>query len=302
MVDELDQVRGVLSGLSYGLRPLLRPVSTNAIAASLKWRNRSFDVGSHLARLSSIGDVQRLPGGLWLPCCTTLVRCATVLVTVSGLPTSQLATELGEIPQAAGDSRFIVGSAIADSDIRLRDFRTWCRAPASSLSWAEDVIANAQYWQATLTEGMEWHDHWNSETRGRWRELFADVDLTRGAVLARIRARHGQAEYFLLRSHCGALQMAEISKVDGEHQRLRYALLAMAGNPASYRILRVADGFLEVSLPRVLPQPESMVLHALGRTAPDSQEWMPTFSLPHQAWPQLEQMLTGLGLIRSKAA
>lgn len=302
MTEELDQVRGVLAALSNRSTSLLQPVSTNAITAALKWRNRSFDVGQCLDRLGRVGDVQRLRGGLWLPCSTTLVRCAGLLVAVSGLPTTRLAAELGEDPQRLGDSRTVAGSSITESDIRLRDFGTWCSAPESSLRWSEALIANARYWQGTLTEGMEWHDHWTPGRRGRWSELHADVDLERGPVLARLRSRNGAAEHFLLRRNGSALQMAEVPKVEGEHQRLRYALLAAAGNPANFRLARQADGFTDVAVPRILPSPEAMVLGALGRVLTDPEEWEQVFGLPESAWPQVERMLMGLGLVRSDAA
>lgn len=303
MTEELDKVRGVLAALSNrGTSSLLQPVSTNAITAALKRLNRSFDSGQHLDRLAKVGDVQRLRGGMWLPCSTTLVRCAGLLVAVSGLPTARLATELGEDPQRLGDSRTIAGSSIAEADIRLRDFGTWCRAPVSSLRWSEALIANARYLQGILTEGMEWHDHWAAGRRGRWRELHPDVDLERGPALARLRSRHGAVDHFLLRRFGGALQMAEVPKVEGEHQRLRYALLAAAGNPAQFRLASQADCFIEVSVPRVLPGPEAMVLAALGRALTDPDEWEQVFRLPESAWPQVERMLVGLGLVRSDAA
>jgi hypothetical protein len=302
MTEELDQVRGVLTALSNRGTALLQPVSTNALAAALKWRNRSFDSGRCLDRLGRVGDVQRLRGGLWLPCSTTLVRCAGLLVAVSGLPTTRLAAELDENPQRLGDSRTVAGSSIAETDPRLRDFGTWCRAPVSSLRWSETLIANARYLQGTLTDGMEWHDHWTAGRRGRWTELHPDVNLERGPALARLRSRHGAAEYFLLRRYGGGLQMAEVPKAEGEHQRLRYALLAAAGNPVQFRLARQAGGFIEVSVPRVLPGSEAMVLAALGRvlTAPD--EWEQVFSIPESAWPQVERMLLGLGLVRSAGA
>ena len=302
MIEELDQVRGVLAALSNRSTSLLQPVSTNAITAALKWRNRSFDSGQCLDRLSRVGDVQRLRGGLWLPCSTTLVRCAGLLVVVSGLPTTRLAAELGEDPQSLGDCRTVAGSSVAESDIRLRGFGTWCRAPESSLRWSEALIANARYWQGTLTEGMEWHDHWTPGRRGRWSELHPDVDLERGPVLARLKSRYGAVEHFLLRRNGSALQMAEVPKVEGEHQRLRYALLAAAGNPAKFRLIRQADGFVEVSVPRILPGPEVMVLGALGRVLSDPEEWEQVFRLSESAWPQVGRMLMGLGLERSDVA
>ena len=302
MTEELDQVRGVLAALSNRGTSLLQPISTNAVTAALKWRNRSFDSGQCLDRLARVGDVQRLRDGLWLPCSTTLVRCAGLLVAVSGLPTTRLAAELGEDPQRPGDSRTVVGSSIAGSDIRLRDFGTWCHAPESSLHWSEALIANARYLQGTLTEGMEWHDHWTAGRRGRWSELHPNVDLERGPVLTRLRSRHGAAEHFLLRRNGGALQMAEVPKAEGEHQRLRYALLAAAGNPATFRLARQVDGFIEVSVPRILPGPEAMALGALGRVLTDPEEWEQVFSLPESAWLQVERMLNGLGLVRSDAA
>ncbi|MDQ2640382.1 MAG: hypothetical protein M3Y79_07370 [Pseudomonadota bacterium] len=302
MTEELDEVRGVLAALANRGNGLLQPVSTNAVTAALKWRNRSFDSGQCLDRLGKVGDVQRLPGGLWLPCSTKLFRCAGLMVAVSGLPTTRLATELGENPQKAGDCRVFAGSAITESDIRLRDFGMWCTAPESSLLWSAALIADARYWQGTLTEGMEWHDHWTPGRRSRWSELHVDVDLERGPVLARLRSRHGAAEHFLLRRNGGALQMAEVSKVEAEHHRLRYALLAAAGNPANFRIARQADGFTEVAVPRILPGPEAMVLGALGRVLTNPEEWEQVYSLPESAWPQVERILMGLGLVRSDAA
>jgi hypothetical protein len=302
MTGELDEVRGVLAALADRGNPLLQPVSTNAVTAALKRRNRSLDSGQCLDRLGRVGDVQRLRGGLWLPCSTTLVRCASLLVAVSGLPTPLLATELGGNPQTPGDSRTVAASSVAESDIRLRNFDSWCRAPASSLRWSDVFIANARYLQGTLTEGMEWHDHWTAGRRVRWSELYPDVDLERGPALARLRSRQGAAEHFLLRRHGGALQMADVPKVQGEHQRLRYALLTAAGNPVKFRLARQADGFIEVSVPRILPSSEAMVLAALGRALTDPGDWEQVFSLPESAWPQVERMLMGLGLVRSDAA
>ncbi len=301
MTEELDQVRGVLAALSNRGTALLQPVSTNAITAALKWRNRSFDSGQCLDRLGRVGDVKRLRGGLWLPCSTTLVRCAGLLVAVSGLPTPRLATELGGNPQTPGDSRTVAASSVAESDIRLRDFNTWCLAPGSSHRWSEALIANARYWQGALTEGMEWHDHWTPGIRRRWIELYPDIDLSRGPALARLRSRRGVAEYFLLRRDGGVLQITEVSKIEGEHQRLRYALLAAAGNPAMFRLDCQTNGFIEVSVPRVLPGPETMVLSALGRVLTTPDEWEQVFSISESAWPQVERMLVRLGLVRSDA-
>ncbi len=300
-MEELDQVRGALAALANRGGPLLQPVSTNAVSASIRLRNRSFDSGQCLDRLRRVGDVQRLRGGLWLPCSTTLVRCSGLLIAVSGLPTFRVATELGVSPQTLGDSRTVAASSVAESDTRLRDFGTWCRAPASSRRWSETLIAGARYGQAVLTDGMEWHDHRTVGNRRRWIELHPNVDLDCGPVLARLRSRNGSAEYFLLRRNGGALQMAEVPKTEGEHQRLRYALLAAAGNPAVFRLARRAVGFIEVSVPRVLPEPEAMVLSALGRALTTPDEWEQVFSISESACPQVERMLVGLGLVRSDA-
>jgi hypothetical protein len=302
MTEDLDQVRGVLAALSNRGTSLLQPVSTNAVSAAIKLRNRTLDSGQCLNRLGSVGDVQRLPGGLWLPCSTTLIRCAGILLAVSGLPTSRLATELGENPLPLGDSRAVAASRIPPSDTRMRDFDTWCRAPISSVRWSEALMANSPYWQATLTEGMEWHDHWTEEMRWRWSVLHADVDLSRGPALARLKGRHGAAEYFLLRRNPGGLQMAEVPKAEGEHHRLRYSLLSTAGNPATFRAAVTADGFTSVSVPRHLPSPEFMVLTALANALTPPEAWEQEFRIPEAAWPQVERMLAGLGLTRSHAA
>jgi hypothetical protein len=149
---------------------------------------------------------------------------------------------------------------------------------------------------------MEWHDHWTPKIRIRWSELHRDVDLSRGIALGRLKGRHGTATYLVLRRNGGVLEMADVSMADGSHHRLRYALLAAAGNSEQYRSTPVADDLQEVEVTRVLPAPESMVLSALGRalTAPDA--WDQVFQIPEAAWPQVEAMLTGLGLIRSDAA
>jgi len=298
---ELDQVRGVLAALANRGTALLQPVSTNAVSAALTRRNRVLESGQYLDRLSRVGDVQRLRGGLWLPCSTTLVRCAGLLVAVSGLPTPRLATELGANPQTIGDSRAVVGMSISESDVRLRDFETWCRAPASSVRWSEALIANAQYWQWTLTEGMELHDHWTTGIHRRWTELHPNVDLSRGPALARLRV-HGAAEYFLLRRYSASLQMAEVLKDEGTDQRLRYALLAAAGNPTTFSSKVSSHDFREIGVPSILPAPESMVLTALGRVLTPPDPWEQVFSIPESAWPQVERMLTALGLVRSDSA
>lgn len=298
---DLDQVRGVLAALANRGTTLLQPVSTNAVSEALKRRNRVLDSRQYLDRLSHVGDVQRLRG-LWLPCPTTLVRCAGLLVAVSGLPTPRLATELGASPLIVGDSRAVPRTSISESDIRLRDFDSWCRAPASSVRWSEALIANARYWQGTLTEGMELHDHWTAGIHRRWTELHPSVDLSRGPALARLRGFHGAAEYFLLRRHSSRLQMAEVPKDEWAHQRLRYALLAAASNPATFRSKVTLDGFREIGVPRILPTPESMVLTALGRVLTPPDDWEQVLSIPESAWPQVERMLTGLGLVRSNAA
>ena len=300
--EELDQVRGTLAALSNRGTFLLYPVPTHAITMALNRRNRTLDSGQCLDRLGRVGDVQRLRGGLWLPCSTTLIRCASLLVAVSGLPTLRLAAELGEEPHTLGDSRAIAGSSIAESDVRLRDFSTWCRAPVSSLRWSEALIANARYSQAALIDGMEYHDHWTVGVRQRWAELCSDVDLLHGPALARFRSRPGAAEYFILRRDLGSLQMAEVPKSEGEHQRLRYALLASAGNPSEFHVIRQSDGFIEVGVPRILPSAEAMVLTALGRAFTSPDEWVQKFSVPEPAWPQVQRMLVALGLIRSDAA
>jgi hypothetical protein len=302
MTEDLDQVRGVLAALSNRGTSLLQPVSTNAVSAAVTLRNRTLDSGQCLNRLGSVGDVQRLPGGLWLPCSTTLIRCAGILLAVSGLPTPRLATELGENPLTLGDSRAVAASCIPPSDIRLRDFDTWCRAPASSVRWSETLMANSPYWQGTLTEGMEWHDHWTAGMHWRWSELHPDVNLSRGPALARLKGRHGAAEYFLLRRNANGLQMAEVPKAGGEHQRLRYSLLSSAGNPATYRAAATADGFRRVRVPRILPIPEFMVLTALASALTPPEAWEQEFRIPEAAWPQVEQMFAGLGLARSDAA
>jgi hypothetical protein len=302
MTGELDQVRGVLAALANRGTSLLQPVSTNAVLAALRRRNRELDTGKCLGRLSHVGDIQRLRGGLWLPCSTTLVRCAGLLIVVSGFPTPRLAIELGVHPVTMGDSRVITGASVSEPDIRLRDFDTWCRAPTSSIRWAESFIVNAQYWQGTLMEGMQWHDHWSERIHRRWNELDANVDLSRGPVLARIRHRHGAAEYFLLRRGRPGLEIAEVPISEGTHQRLRYALLAASGNPAAFRLTRSAGGFVEIVAPLDLPGPESMVLSALARALTPTNAWEQMLSIPEAALPQVERMLTGLGLVRRDAA
>lgn len=302
MTGELDQVRGVLTALANRGTSLLQPVSTNAVLAALRRRNRELDTGKCLGRLSHVGDVQRLRGGLWLPCSTTLVRCAGLLIVVSGFPTPRLAIELGVNPVTRGDSRVITGTSVSEHDIRLRDFDTWCRAPTSSITWAESLIVNAQYWQGTLMEGMQWHDHWSESIYRRWNELDANVDLSRGPVLARIRHRHGAADYFLLRRGSCGLEMAEVPMSEGAHQRLRYALLAASGNPAAFRVTRSVDGFVEIVVPVDLPGPESMVLTALGRALTTASTWEQVLSIPESALLQVKRTLEGLGLVQRDAA
>jgi hypothetical protein len=297
MTEELDQVRGVLASLSNRGAAVLQPVTTSAIAAALKRRNRNFDSGRCLERLSRVGDVQRLPGGTWLPCPTSLVQCADLIIAVSGLPTSRLVTELGTLPQGYGDSRVLTVPSIAKSDIRVRDFGSWCRAPASSLRWSEALIENSQYRQGLVTEGMEWHDHVTAGKRRRWSDLHPTLKLECDPVLARLRSKHGRTEYFLLRGHGGALQMAEVKKEEGQHQRLRYALLASAGNHEKYRSSRKEGNSIEVSVPRTLPDPEAMVLAALGRLHSKPDDWEQVFNLPEASWPQVERMLRALGLV-----
>lgn len=299
MTEDLDQVRGVLTSLANRGASLLQPVSTNAVSGALKRRNRILDSDDCLNRLSRVGDVQRLRGGYWLPCPTTLVRCAGLLVAISGSPTRRLAAELGEDPLTIGDSRIVLGMSIADTDIRLRRFDTWCSAPESSLRWAETLIRNARYWRATLTEGMEWYDLRTARNHSRWNELRLDTDISRGPALARLRGRQG-SEYFLLRRSGDGFEIAEVSKHQSEHQRLRYALLAAAGNPAPFRLVDTGDGFVELSVPRILPAPESMVLTALGHTLTPPDAWEQVIRVPESAWPQIAKMLAALGLALSE--
>lgn len=303
MSEELDQVRGVLAALANRGAPLLQPVFTSAVSAALRWRNRVLESGECLNLLSEVGDVQCLPGGLWLPCPTTLVRCAGLLVVVSGLPTSRLAGELGgQVPLTLGISRTVSANSIAEYDIRMRDFFSWCRAPVSSVVWAENLIANMQYRSGTVIEGMEWHDHWTPGIDRRWSEFRSDVELSRNVVLARFSGRSRVAVYFVLRRNGNRLEMADVPKSEGMHQRIRYALLAAAGNPAIYRSVPASDGIRDVSVPRILPSPEFMVLSALGNSLTPPDAWEQVFRIPESAWPQIEQMLAGLGLARSDAS
>ena len=297
----LDEVRGLLSSLANRGRAFLEPISSIALSGALRRRSRDVDVVLCLERLHKIGDVQRLPGGYWLPAPTTLVKCAELYAVVSGWPTTWLSETFGAEVTQGGIGRVIQVTAVPDPRHLEAPFVAWCRAPDRTDIWTEDFIKEAPFSTVELGVGLEIFNHWDSVSGTRWGPYGSLASAPKGIAYGRKKDPFGARVYFLIRSNSeGIVDCMQVPREQGTHHRLKYGLLALAGQPQEFLALEYPS-HVRVKLPRHLPDPEDRLLDAIGRVTLRDEDWYQIVEIPNLAWPQVEKVLYGLGFVRETA-
>lgn len=293
--DALDQVRGVLYALANRSEAFYCPVSTLSIRCALERRNRSIAPADTLEALYSIGDVQRLTGGYWLPVITALVPLGSSAIVISGAPTQIVEEHLRTVVRSMGYSRIASHLTEAAASLPQRTFLSWCGAPPITTVWVKQYITDAAFTRQFIDEGFECFNHWMKRTDTRWLDNHHRNSIPDGVVLARVRTPVGKL-YLLCRFLGGRpISISEIGYQWSIAWRLALGLRALQHNPSKFQVRRDDVTTATIIVTRFLPSEELMVLHALGEV----REYTATqiaITLDEATIAPTVQMLTSLGL------
>jgi hypothetical protein len=293
--DTLDQVRGVLCALANRGETYFSPISTLSIRFSLDRRNREIAPADTLQLLYAIGDVQRLPGGYWLPVPTTLVQLGELAVVISGTPTQRLEDYLGTPVRSSGYSRVVPHLHVTTSSLPRRSFASWCGAPSSTTDWTIQYINAAAYSRQFVDNGFECFDHWSKRTVTRWLDSRQRDKIPDGVVLSRARSPVGTLHLLCKFRGGRPLAMCEIGYEWSTAWRLALGLRALHGNHARFRVRQDSETESTLVITRFLPSEETIVLHALGSARQDTATTL-GITLDDASVPPMVQMLISLGL------
>jgi hypothetical protein len=292
--DTLDQIRGVLCALSNRGESFCSPVSTLSIRFALARRNRELAPADHLKLLYSIGDVQSLPGGYWLPVPTTLVPLGqSSAIVISGAPTQTLEGQLGTVVSAPGYSRQIFRSSRHTTTHPHRTFASWCRTPMDTVEWTKHYLDHATFASQFVDEGFETFDHWSRRTNVRWIDKERRASVPDGAILSRMRTHVGTLYALFKFRRSRPIAYVEIEDRDTAW-RLALGLRAIANSHAIFRVRRVSESKSTLSVTRFLPSEELTTLRALGTVQEEGATL--SFTLHEPVVPTTVQMLLSLGL------
>jgi hypothetical protein len=292
--DTLDQVRGVLCALANRSETYFNPVSTLSVRFALERRNRELAPANSLQLLYSIGDVQRLPGGYWLPVPTTLMPLGSSTMVISGAPNQTLEEQLGTAVRSRGYSRLVSHLPGHSSPYPQRTFASWCGAPENTAAWTTRYLNDARYSSQFIDEGIECFDHWSKRALTRWLDKSRWATIPNGIVVSRVRS---PVVTFYLLCKFRASRLTAVIEIGRERSiawRLIFGLRALANNHAWFRVRRDSETESTLFVTRFLPTEEEMALYSLGDVQEDGATLRIT--LDDTVVPSMVQMLSSLGL------
>lgn len=286
----LDQARGVLYSRSNTGERFLVPVSTLAVHYALFARRIFNEAGPLLRMLLDLRDVQDLPRGHWLPVSTRCVPCGDCALLVSGTPTDFLRRDYGLQISGLGLGRLLINTPT--SGLPSEPLLRWLSAPASSITWCEEVLSRVTFGDPFGWQDLHIYDHWSARCTTRWKPA-AKVVAPDGPVLARSVQDDIVTGHYLLLFRSGSIRGMHEFNREFESRRFALAMLHRADSGYGFSLRRHDVNTHVLECP-YLPSQEERLLKALGPVE-DAGRGLIAY-VPSAAAATLEDILKNLGL------